>query len=336
VPAEQVYKNLQVLKGVPSDQLIPAMQFITASLGVECGFCHVENHFDQDDKKPKQTARKMMQMMMAINQNHFENHLAVTCNTCHHGSRVPVSIPLVSEGSPRLHLPAGGEDRLPPNLPSPDQVLEKYVTVLGGAQTIQKLNAVVEKGAADFAGRQVSVDVFAQSPDKRFFAMHLPDGDSVTVVNGHEGWSAAPRRPVHPMSGGELSGARLDADLQLALHLKQAFGALRAAPPERIDDRDCYVLIGETSSQPRARLYFDQQTGLLNRVVYYAETPLGLNPTRVDYADYRAVNGVQMPYRWTLARPAGQFTVQLSEITANVPIAAEKFSKPAGNQPPAP
>src|SRR5262249_53664816 len=85
VPADQGYRIIQVRKGVASDQLIPAMQFITASLGVECRFCHVENHFDQDDKKPKQTARKMMQMMMAINQNHFDNHLEVTCNSCHHG-----------------------------------------------------------------------------------------------------------------------------------------------------------------------------------------------------------------------------------------------------------
>ena len=47
--AEQVYKNIQVLKGVPADQLIPAMQFITASLGVQCDFCHRENAFEKDD-----------------------------------------------------------------------------------------------------------------------------------------------------------------------------------------------------------------------------------------------------------------------------------------------
>jgi hypothetical protein len=62
---EEVYKNIQTLKGIPADQLIPAMQFITYSLGVECSFCHVEGAFEKDDKKPKQTARKMMQMMFA-------------------------------------------------------------------------------------------------------------------------------------------------------------------------------------------------------------------------------------------------------------------------------
>lgn len=39
--AGQKYKNIRVLKDIPADQLIPSVQFITAALGVECGFCHV-------------------------------------------------------------------------------------------------------------------------------------------------------------------------------------------------------------------------------------------------------------------------------------------------------
>jgi len=46
--AAETYKNVQVLlKDVPADDLIPAMQFITASLGVECDFCHVRDAFDK-------------------------------------------------------------------------------------------------------------------------------------------------------------------------------------------------------------------------------------------------------------------------------------------------
>ena len=79
--ASQQFKNIQVLKDVPADQLIPAMQFISASLGVDCEYCHVEHAFDKDDKKPKVTARKMMEMMITINNENFENHRVVTCYT---------------------------------------------------------------------------------------------------------------------------------------------------------------------------------------------------------------------------------------------------------------
>src|SRR5579862_9955989 len=94
--AEQQFKNIQVLKGVPAEQVIPTMQFISGSLGVECEFCHVRNAFDKDDKKPKQIARKMMEMMFAINKNNFDGHRAVTCYSCHRGNQHPVAIPVVA------------------------------------------------------------------------------------------------------------------------------------------------------------------------------------------------------------------------------------------------
>src|SRR5580693_6770109 len=77
--AEQVYKNITQLKGTPADQLQPAMQFIAASLGVECTFCHVQGKMEADDKPAKKTARDMMAMTMAINANSFRGQKQVTC-----------------------------------------------------------------------------------------------------------------------------------------------------------------------------------------------------------------------------------------------------------------
>jgi hypothetical protein len=99
--AEEQFKNIQVLKGIPAEQLIPTMQFIAASLGVGCEYCHVHNAFDKDDKKPKQTARKMMDMMFAINKDNFEGHRTVTCNSCHRGSAIPQAIPAVMSDEPK-------------------------------------------------------------------------------------------------------------------------------------------------------------------------------------------------------------------------------------------
>ena len=105
--AGEAFKNIQVLKDIPADQLIPSMQFISSSLGVECDFCHVEREFDKDDKKPKKTAREMMQMMFAINKNNFEGEREVTCNTCHRGSPHPQAIPAILE----LRREAGAHGR---------------------------------------------------------------------------------------------------------------------------------------------------------------------------------------------------------------------------------
>src|SRR6202790_3368572 len=109
--AEEQFKNIQVLKGVPAEQIFPTMQFISASLGVECEFCHVQGAFEKDDKKTKLTARKMMEMMFAINKDNFEGHREVTCYSCHRGNAAPQAIPAVmteemKEGGPEQ--PIGG------------------------------------------------------------------------------------------------------------------------------------------------------------------------------------------------------------------------------------
>jgi hypothetical protein len=84
------------------------------------------------------------------------------------------------------------------------------------------------------------------------------------------------------------------------------------------------------------RLYFDQSSGLLLRQVRYTDTPVGRNPTQIDYADYREVDGVKVPFRWTLARPNGRFTIQITELKQNVPVDDAKFAKPPAPPPPVP
>jgi hypothetical protein len=89
------------------------------------------------------------------------------------------------------------------------------------------------------------------------------------------------------------------------------------------------VVWATTKGQPPVKLYFDPQSGLLMRMVHYTDTALGLNPVQVEYADYRDLGGVKTPYRWTIERPSGAFTIQLDEVQDNAPIDAARFEKPA-------
>lgn len=333
---DQAYKNIQVLKDLPADQLIPAMQFVASSLGVECEFCHVESAFDKDEKKPKQTARKMMRMMFAINKDNFDGHREVTCYSCHRGARKPVGIPIIGDEEPKIEVAMDMTSEetnaaIPDvaRLPAVDQILAKHVQALGGEDAIRKVFSRIEKGTiTGFGGHQFPVEVFTKAPDKRVFVMHLPNGDSITAFDGHVGWIGAPGRPVREMSGGELEGAKLDADFFFPLRLKEMFTKLESEQAVKIGDHEVNVVSGFADNQPVLRLYFDMQSGLLLRSVRYAESPLGRNPTRIDYADYRKEGGVKIPFRWTVARPSGRFTIQLTEVEQDIPIDDGRFSKP--------
>lgn len=335
--ADQAFKNIQTLKGLPADQLIPTMQFISASLGVECEFCHVEGAFDKDDKKPKQFARKMMEMMFAINKNSFENRQAVTCYSCHRGSAHPVAVPVIPASAELAKTPEKEfheEDTGTNAAAVVDPILEKYIAAVGGASALQKVTSRSEKGSADLSGKQVPIDIYAQAPDKRISIMHVPNGDSITAFNGTIGWLSVPGRPTQWMGSGEMDGARLDADLLLPLRMKQIFADLRLMAPEKIDGHDVNVLQGLREGKPPVNFYLDQQSGLLVRLVRYVETPVGRNPVQIDYADYRDSDGVKIPYRWTIARARGRFTIQLDQVQQNVPIDGQKFAAPSQDQKP--
>jgi photosynthetic reaction center cytochrome c subunit len=334
--AEEQFKNIQVLKGVPGDEIFPTMQFITASLGVECEFCHVHNAFEKDDKKNKKTARKMMEMMFAINKDNFEGHREVTCNSCHRGNAVPQAIPAVMTEEPKEAEPkpmAGAASEAKENAgPSGEQLIDQYVHAVGGAAAIDRVTSRVMKGTIDFGGKSLPIDIYAKEPDERISFTRMPEGDSVTAFNGHEGWLGTPGRPLREMHGGDLDGASMDADLHLATHLKTMFSEVRVRGTEKVDDRQTYVVVGQREGKPPIQLYFDQQSGLLVRLVRFGETALGWLPTQIDYADYRDTSGVKIPYRWTLARPGGRFTIQVSDLKQNVPVDEAKFAKPAADE----
>jgi len=331
--AEEQYENIQVLKGIPADQLIPAMQFIATSLGVGCEFCHVEGAFDKDDKKPKVTARKMMTMMFAINKDNFEGHREVTCYSCHRGSTDPVGTPLVmmdeSKRVGETKEAEGKSEGVEASGPPADQLFDKYLQEVGGAAAIEKISSRVMKGTISFGDRNVPIDIFSKDPDKRVSFTHTPEGDSVTAFDGHDGWLGIPGHAVREMHGPDIDAAAMDADLHFAAHLKTMFSEAKVRGTEKVGEGNAYVVIGQRDGKTPLQLYFDMQSGLLVRLVRYGETPLGRMPTQIDYADYRDAGGVKIPFRWTLARPGGRFTIQVSEVKENVPVDDAKFARPA-------
>jgi photosynthetic reaction center cytochrome c subunit len=327
--AEDVFKNIRMLKGVPAEQLVPSMEFIASSLGVECSFCHVEGHFEKDDKKPKQTARDMMQMMFALNKNSFASHREVTCYSCHRGARDPIDTPMV-EGEVHASASAGNADmpKLPTNLPTASQLLENYIRAAGGATAIESITSRIAKGSETFRDQSTSIEVFTQAPNKQAVVRHYREGDSVTVFDGQAAWYGTSGRPARGLHGADLDAAGLDADLQFPLHIRQYYSELHVEYSEKIGERETYVLSCVREGQPPAKFYFDAQSSLLVRVVRYKESALGLDPQQIDYSDYRDVDGVRMPFRITISEPMSSSTIQIDEVQENVPVDETKFSRP--------
>ncbi len=342
--AEQVFKNIVALKGTPADQVVPAMQFMAASLGVECSTCHVDGKPEADDKGAKKTARSMIAMTLEINKASFGGRLQVTCNTCHRGAERPVAVPPVLDADLPGSTPGHGDTGTPaarggaapatagargPQV-QPDEIIAKYVAAVGGADAIKKINSRVMKGEIITAGTKTPIELDTKAPNKRISMTHMGSGDSITAFDGGIGWMGSTGRPAREMSVAESGAASLDAEFALALRIKELFPQVRRGRPVTINGVECDTLNLSGPGKPSTTLSFDKSTGLLVRMVRLADTPVGRNPTQIDYSDYRDADGVKIPFRWTLSRPNGRFTIQINEVKSNVAIDDAKFAKPDG------
>jgi photosynthetic reaction center cytochrome c subunit len=301
-------------------------------LGVECEFCHVRDAFDKDDKQSKQTARRMIQMMFTIDADQFHGERAVTCYTCHRGSAKPVSIPMVDSTAPYVseaRSAANPTAQGRTNLPSADDVIEKYIRAVGGAAAIQNVSSRVESGTVTFGvGPPFPIEIHSKSPSRQAMIVHLPGGDSSTVIDRQNGWFRTPSGPVHDMAQADIQGAKLDADLQFPINVEKTFQELKVIRTERIGDHDAILLFATNSSGPPLELYFERETGLLLRQLRFGSSPVGLNPTQIDYDDYKTFDGVQVPLHLVITRPNRTMNILLFQVKQNVPVGDAEFARP--------
>jgi hypothetical protein len=360
--SDKVFKNVRALKGIPVDDFMGTMGIMCAALGFDCSDCHVGAGTEKVDwaaDNPKKImARSMVLMVGSINRDNFQGRQMVTCWSCHHGRDRPSTTP----GLENVYGPASQEmdDLLTqmPGQPPADQIIGKYLQAIGGAQRVGAIKTYAAKGSSvgfgGFGGGG-RVQIFAKFPDQRATIIDFPNsperGDSLRLYDGREGWLETPLTVLgeYQLTGSELDGTRLDAQLTFPGQIKQVLNNLRVSMPVNISDlpgpssqtanqssmeavgqdRLVNVVQGTTAGGTLATLYFDQQSGLLVRIVRYGKSPIGRVPTQVDFGDYRDVNGVKMPFRMLFAWLGGRDAIQLSEIQTNVAIDAARFAHDA-------
>ena len=339
--AEEVFKNIPVLRGIPVDEFMDTMGMIAAALGLNCLDCHTsdaDKSWDRfaADTTMKITARRMIQMVNTINKENFKGVRMVTCFTCHRGDLKPKVVPsLIVQYSAPMEDP--NEVEIPPNAKgNADEIFNKYLNALGGTQRLSRFTSYTAKGTYvgfDTHHTKVPVEIFAKAPNQKYFVIHGAFGDKTWVVDGKQAWVASVDKPqpLMQLNAGNLEGLKVEALVSFPTGLKASFAQWRVTNTS-IDDKDVTVLQGTNPRQPPVNLYFDN-SGLLVRLVRFVDTAIGRIPTQIDYADYREVAGVKFPFKVTSTWTDGQATVELTDVQANVNIDASKFARPAPAKP---
>lgn len=332
--AEQVYKNIQVLKGLPANDLMPAMHDMTDALGQECGFCHFED-LSRDDKPMHQVARRMMTMTQAINRDSFGGQARVGCDTCHRGAALPITVPAV-EAPARMGnytwQAEQGASAVP--LPSADQILARYEQAMGGREALSKVRTRVHVMQRAVYQGAVGVGVmplepsgvtnvirYAKMPDKIIANHSATDGRFLLWMQGCDGrgcWAgenAGARIPVgrdRPVTDSTYERAArtfhnnyfygyMPLDLERftshhsRLEVRSRQKIVLTIGPGKNVPRETYLVLGFVKgSNVPEYMYFDVESGFLVRRINGNPDVFGPNYQQIDFSDYRDVGSGTM------------------------------------------
>lgn len=340
----EFFKNVSTstLKGLTPSDFLGAMGVMTAALGYDCSNCHPGAGTDKmdwvtDSNPKKKTARKMVEMVATINRQNFAGAQMVTCWTCHHGLDLPTTSIALDKlyGEPNdekrdVVVPAEGA---PPAI----RILDEYIEALGGTQKLAGLKSVIITGQSkgyEGLGGNAAFEIFAQAPDRRGMWISFPEhpdrGISAWTYDGSSGWISSPRGYLgkYELTGNDLAGAKLDSVLAFPGQIKTALSNWRVGLEDTVQGHDVYVVQGSAPGGLLGTFYFDKQSHLLLRYVRQTPSPVGRVTIQQDFEDYRDVNGIKFPFKYSFLWLDGRFTANISEVKLNAAIDPVKISKP--------
>ena len=339
--SDAVFKNIQVLKGIPVDEFMDTMGMFSASLGYDCVSCHSGDIYTSraafaETTPLIQRARQMIVMMNTINKSYFGAQPRVSCFTCHHAQNRPEFVPSLALQYGEVMDDPNSMRIFPDTRSTVDQVFNRYFQALGGTERLGALSGLVARGTYEgfnTGGNQFPVEIAARAPNQRTQVVRTPEGDAVKTFDGRTAWAAEGWRPLPllTLSGGNLEAARLEALQMFPASIRSAFSQWQVATTT-IDDRVVQILQGQNNGQLPVNFYFDD-AGLLVRIVRWNRTAVGTVPMQIEYADYREVAGVKMPFRILVTWTDGQNTIVLNEIQPNTATDAARFARPAPFKP---
>jgi zinc protease len=218
-------------------------------------------------------------------------------------------------------------------LPTAEQIVNKFVQAIGGKAAVEKLTSREEKGTFELPamGLSAPIVIYSKAPNKTVFTIDI---ESIGTVrrgyNGTTGWSEDPQTGLREMSGGELAQMKIGSDFYRDIKLMQVFPKMTVKGVEKVNGSDAYVVDATSAEGLSETFYFDTQTGLLVRSDVEADTPQGKMKITSLPSDYREVDGMKIPFTLRQNTPQGEFVIKLDSVKHNTAIDDAKFNKPAG------
>jgi len=223
---------------------------------------------------------------------------------------------------------------------TPDQIIDKHFTAIGGRDIVAKLTSrratgtiTVSTPMGDLSG---PLEMQAKAPNKMRADMRIDltslggPGEMVMtqMFDGTNGWSLNSMQGDTPLAGDQLESARNNFFPTFLIKYKELGITAAAQPNESIDGKEAYVLLFTPKTGPAQRLYFDAASFLLVRTASTINTPeLGTIEQMSNLSDYRSIDGVKVPFVMPQQAGPQEIVLTFTKVEHNVPIDDAVFVK---------
>lgn len=312
--AEQVYKDIVVFKGYPASDIIPAMEFMSASMNYKCVDCHEPNDYAAPHRN-KETTRKMVLMQREINTKNFNGRLEVTCMTCHHKKEHPEGTP-VPEGINLQHMRFADPPRA-------SEVLAKHVVAAGPLPAVLIRTGTLTAPNDQTQEEETKPVELIQAAGGKF---RLVSGERKFGSDGKQVWYGP-----YPMTD---EPAAIFTRIGRTYFGEGAFAGLERPAltgRDKLGEMSIFAVKGNRpSTQASEEFWFDEKTGLIVRLVNMRPSSVGIVVSAIDYDDYKAVAGSQVPMKVTFIQPTGdRWTLEFKEAKVEKTVDEAIFKMPA-------
>jgi len=216
--------------------------------------------------------------------------------------------------------------------PSAKDILNKYLDATGGSKAWKKIYSRVSQGNVVIPSMNLigTAEMFEGAPDRALVKIVLFDSTFLEGFDGKVAWSSDPKQGVREQTGAQVAETRRASDFRFPLDFRKLYSKISAPTSATMDNRAVYVIEATPSDSDKPdRAYFDAQTGFLVRMVTQHHNDNGtVEPFEEDFSDYRAVDGVKIPFKIHQSGAEVDFIILIKSVRQNIPLDDTRFSKP--------
>ncbi len=297
------------------------MNIMSASLGVNCQYCHAGTDFAVEHAGQKDVAREMIDMTLTLNRTRFQGQPQITCYTCHRGQTRPDgTVPL------EMRIVSTSELLRPDSITVEQAIANWEQGSYEGTHrpTHRSRHSVGKRIEPD--GRSEPEEIWLSADGK---SRMVTNYGTLAVVEGYDGkkaWKKAGDKAIE-LKPDEAEQILLEARFGFAIDIADEYTKLEFGRLERMGDREVWVLIGTSSSGTRDELRLDRMTGRLVQRKSSLPTLLGPFVYQVDYMDFQSFDGWVLATRIRYAVPNISWTREVQSVNHDVPTDPLMFQK---------